>query len=164
MHKSNMDETPDPGPTGRTGFLRERRFMTALLVPALFAGIYLAFHERAPALAWIVDMPLFFASRVLLWPVLEELVFRGAIQGWLRRNPGSRRTLAGVSGANLLTSLLFGALHLVYHPWHQALAVIAPSLVFGYFRDRHGSTLPGMVLHSLYNLGFFMVLPPAPAA
>jgi membrane protease YdiL (CAAX protease family) len=40
--------------------------------------------------------------------------------------------------------------------------VFAPSLVFGYFRERYGSIAPGAVLHVFYNAGYFLLVAPRP--
>lgn len=91
----------------------------------------------------------------LLMPVVEELLFRGVLQGWLlERSWGARRAF-GLSNANLLTSGVFSVVHLLNHPPLWALGVWFPSLVFGYFRERHHSVLPGILLHSVYNAGYF---------
>ncbi len=101
------------------------------------------------------------AGRLLLlcvvYPVVEELAFRGWLQGWLHRFAAVRRSLGGVSGANLLTSLLFVAAHFLYHPPVWAAAVFLPSLVFGWFRDRYRSVVPGILLHIIYNSGYFLL-------
>ncbi len=88
---------------------------------------------------------------VLLQPLLEELIFRGGLQGWLAASPWARRRFAGLSTANYLTTMLFALAHLVHHAPLWAAAVVAPSLVYGYFRDRYGRVLPAVVLHAFYN-------------
>jgi len=95
---------------------------------------------------------------VLLFPVLEELAFRGLIQGYCLRVSQLRARRFGLTGANLLTSLLFAAAHLLHQPLWIAALIFLPSLIFGELRDRFESTLPSMVLHSYYNLGFFLAL------
>ncbi|OED37717.1 hypothetical protein AB833_22510 [Chromatiales bacterium (ex Bugula neritina AB1)] len=95
----------------------------------------------------------------LLYPVLEELAFRGFIQSvLLERQWAARRVVAGVSTANLLTSIAFALAHLLNQPPLWALSVFFPSLVFGYFRDRTGSVLPSVVLHCWYNAGFYLLV------
>ena len=93
---------------------------------------------------------------VLLYPVLEEVVFRGLIQHQLyHRKSVFRKQQLGVSLANLATSVLFSAFHLINQDPTWAIAVFIPSLIFGYFRDRYDSIFPSVVLHIFYNLGFF---------
>ncbi|QKT04363.1 JDVT-CTERM system CAAX-type protease [Ectothiorhodospiraceae bacterium 2226] len=105
--------------------------------------------------AWPLALPATFALLVLVYPVVEELVFRGALQGALLSRAWGRRRWGPVSLANGLTTAAFVSLHLLYQPWAWALAVVAPSLVFGYFRERHGSVWTPIVLHVTYNAGFF---------
>ena len=90
---------------------------------------------------------------VLLYPFVEEWLFRGSLQPWIgTRLPGK---WAGISLANVIVSLLFALLHLLGHPPFAAMAVFIPSLVFGWLRDRHGSFLPAFAMHAWYNLGYF---------
>lgn len=93
------------------------------------------------------------AQMVLLYPVLEELAFRGAVQSWLLSRPlGAARR--GISVANLITSVLFCAAHTIYQPILWATSTFIPSLVFGHFRERYDQVLPSVLLHGWYNLGF----------
>lgn len=95
---------------------------------------------------------------VVVYPVLEEIVFRGGVQGWLSGYEFNRSALFGFSSANWLTSLLFVAAHLFAHSPLWALSVLLPSLLFGFFRDAYRSILPGIALHVFYNAGFFLLL------
>jgi membrane protease YdiL (CAAX protease family) len=101
--------------------------------------------------------PLLLFSVVLWQPLLEEVFFRGIVQGQLLRTAWGGHRLVGISAANLASSALFTALHFVYHPPLWALSVIVPSLVFGFLRERYHSVYPSLVLHSLYNL-FYIIL------
>jgi len=92
-------------------------------------------------------------SLVLAQPVLEELVFRGVLQGRLLRLTDGRR-LGPVTLANLLATAGFVAMHLPAQPPVWALAVAAPSLVFGHLRERSGSIVPAIAMHAFYNAGF----------
>ncbi len=96
-----------------------------------------------------------------LYPLLEEWLFRGLLQPQLLTWRPLRARALGLSGANWLASLLFGAAHLLAHPPLWAAAVIIPSLVFGAFRDRYQSVVPAIILHSFYNLGYFLMFWPA---
>lgn len=89
-------------------------------------------------------------------PLVEELLFRGLIQGQLLGSAWGHRTRGGLSLANLTTSLIFSGMHLLYHAPLWALAVLAPSLIFGWLREHHGSTWSAVVTHILYNLAFFL--------
>ena len=92
-------------------------------------------------------------SLAVVQPVVEELAFRGALQGYLLDRGWTRRT-GPVSIANLGTTVAFVALHFIAQPPAWALAIAAPSLVFGHVRERLGTVLPAIALHSHYNAGF----------
>jgi membrane protease YdiL (CAAX protease family) len=94
---------------------------------------------------------------LILWqPLIEELLFRGVLQGYLRRFSKGRKGIAGISAANALTTVGFVAIHFVHQPPPWALGVAVPSLLFGYFRDRSGSVWPAVLMHSLFNAAFFL--------
>ncbi len=97
------------------------------------------------------------ASLLLVQPVVEELVFRGLLQGQalsLLVRRGSPIKLGPLTLANVLVTAAFVALHLRAQPLAWALAVAVPSLVFGHLRERFNSVWPAVALHMLYNAGF----------
>lgn len=124
----------------------------------VWGGLALWYPVSDPA--WPLALPGTFLLLVLVYPVLEELVFRGLLQGALLARPWGSRRWGPLSRANLLTALAFVALHTLYQPLGWALAVLAPALVFGYFRERHGTVLTPIVLHVVYNAGFFWLFGP----
>lgn len=94
-------------------------------------------------------------SCVLLQPVVEEVVFRGVLQGELRRRSWGGSRICRVTAANGVCSIAFTALHFIHHPPLWAASVLAPSLIFGWLRERHGTVAAPIVMHVLYNLEFF---------
>ena len=106
----------------------------------LLAGKVLAF---LPAPAWDVRA-LSFVHHCIAAPVVEELVFRGAIQQ-LARPLGERQAVA-------LQAVLFAVQH--KGPAGMAYALVC-GLVLGSIRSRTGSVWPGMLLHTLNNLLVF---------
>ena len=88
---------------------------------------------------------------VLLYPLVEELLFRGFIQAELLRHRLTAIRHLGISRANMLTSILFVGLHLIHQAPLWALSVLVPSLVLGHFRERYDSLLAPMLLHILFN-------------
>jgi len=133
-------------------WLGDPHFALALVAGMLFWLALAALGKAGPLHGWAA-----LAVLVLLQPLLEELLFRGLIQGkLLTRNWGKRR-FAGFTLANLATSLLFTALHFASHPPLWAAGVLLPSLLFGYFRDRHDSIYPAIALHVFYNAGYFLL-------
>jgi membrane protease YdiL (CAAX protease family) len=108
-------------------------------------GMYVPAHM----LAW--------ASFVLIQPLLEELVFRGVLQGLALRlttHKGQPRRVGPITLANVLVTLVFVALHLQAQPLTWALAVVVPSLVLGHLRERLASVWPSVLVHAVYNTGF----------
>ena len=99
---------------------------------------------------------------VIVFPILEEIVFRGLIQDSIRKlleNAQLKTVLLWpISNPNLLTSLCFSLSHMWSHSALWALATLFPSLVFGYFKDKYQSLYPSILLHIFYNLGFYIIL------
>lgn len=83
--------------------------------------------------------------------VAEEIVFRGGVQTLLLRSPAMRATHLRVSRANVVTSILFAALHLWRHPLAVALGVFPVSLALGQVRESSGRTWPAALLHVWFN-------------
>ncbi len=81
-------------------------------------------------------------SIALLAPILEELLFRGAIQGGLQKS-GIRPWTA-----ILVSSLIFGVVHM--NPAQIPFAFLL-GMLFGWLYYRTGSLLPGIVGHVLNN-------------
>ncbi len=85
--------------------------------------------------------------------VVEEVLFRGFLQGWLLRRAGLRQMLFYFSRANWLTSLAFAAAHIWTHSLVLVPGYFAVGMVLGYFRERYSGILVPVLLHSYYNLG-----------
>ena len=73
--------------------------------------------------------------------IWEELAFRGLIQGQLRRSVGAREAI-------VLSSLLFGIMHLRFFSLPYLVGLGA---VLAILRQRSGSLLPGMLVHAAHN-------------
>jgi hypothetical protein len=139
---------------------KDKEFGAAMLAaPFVWTGFYVWFRP-ALNLAWPLSNPGAFAWLALVYPVLEEIVFRGGLQSWLLKRAWGVKRVWKITSANAITSVVFAAFHLVYHapPW--ALAVAAPSLVFGYFREKYHSVIPPVYLHVFYNAGYFLLFRP----
>jgi uncharacterized protein len=87
-------------------------------------------------------LPSLFAF-ALLAPVVEELVFRGLLYGWIEGRWGSKVAL-------VVSSLAFAAAH--YEPAH-ILLVLPLGFLFGWLRRRTNSLAPSLVSH-IVNNGF----------
>ena len=138
------------------GFYRAPVFLFGLAVGVVFWTILLFLAVVHP-LPWryIVSVP--FLAAVLWQPIVEELLFRGCLQGLLSIRKWGQRSLVGISIANILTSVVFVGAHLATHSLPWALSTVFPSLLFGVLRDRSGSVLPSITLHIVFNAGYFML-------
>lgn len=99
----------------------------------------------------MVRHPLGVIAIVIMAPIVEELLFRGAIQGHLMRkwkNP---------AWAIVVSSLVFG---LVHGNWIQAPFAFLVGLSLGWMYYRSGSLIPGILMHFINNgtavLGFLL--------
>lgn len=98
--------------------------------------------EFIQTMTLMMGNPLGVLSVVVLAPVVEELVFRGAIQGHLLKkwkNP---------THAILVSSLVFG---LVHGNLEQSPFAFILGLALGWIYYRTGSLLPGMLMHFVNN-------------
>lgn len=137
-------------------FLKDLQFVAALVIAGPVWGVM-----------WLTVVPTFTLDNrsialivfmtVIWYPVLEEILFRGAIQGGLINKAFGQKKLIGLTGANWITSLLFVAAHFWYQPVSWALMIIIPSLIYGFFRDRYSSIYPSIFLHVFYNGGFIAI-------
>jgi membrane protease YdiL (CAAX protease family) len=128
---------------------------------AAFSGVLLAFGLSL--LAWLLHTPkvattfdklaetplsmvLLAITAVLLAPLFEELLFRGFLQPLLSRTFG---VLAGI----LITSLLFGSLHLFEYlgVWQYMAAITLVGIALGSLRAYTNSIIPGVVMHGCFN-------------
>lgn len=118
--------------------------------PVVWIFLYLLglpLRQSSPSLVTILLI-------VVTYPVLEEIVFRGAVQGALLNWTALRRSFAGISIACVITSSLFATAHLLTQSAVWATLVFIPSLVFGWARERHKTLYSPILLHMFYNAGF----------
>jgi hypothetical protein len=135
-------------------FYADAAFWLAVLAGVLFWGGLAVLGPVAP-LGWQQLLSWQYGSLVLWQPGWEELVFRGALQGYARQQAWGQHYWCGVSTANVVVSVLFMAGHWLSHPPLWALGVFLPALLFGWMRDHYDSLYPALVLHALYNAGYF---------
>ncbi len=89
--------------------------------------------------------------------VVEEVIFRGAVQGWLLRKASLKKGVLGLSWANWLTSALFAAAHVWQHLLSLVPGYLLVSLVLGHFRERYRGILVPVALHAWYNLALLLL-------
>ena len=125
---------------------------------------YLLLALCVPVLGWLYRPEqagyeggvLALTSAIVLFPALEETLFRGLLQPMIAHSISRRWRL--ISAANLITSLIFALFHLINHPPLWAVATFFPSLVFGYAYERYRNIVAPTLIHSVYNAGFFLVV------
>lgn len=121
---------------------------------AAFFGVYIELIQAPPfeSIATIL-------TAVLLFPVLEELVFRGLfwdLWGFFARNKAG--LIASVAVKNCFISVCFSLLHAINYGALGAVLVFIPSLWLGWLRERSGSLKVCCLVHVLWNLGYVGVL------
>ena len=90
------------------------------------------------------SLALMLVGVVLAAPLAEELLVRGFLfRGWANSRLGS-------TGAILLTSAVWTSLHIQYG-WLGLSAVFCMGLLFGWIRQRSGSTTTTIILHVAQN-------------
>ena len=137
----------------------KKEFVIALLIDPIFSYFY--DKENAAVSDNIFWLFLDFKSLFLLiglYPIIEEITFRGVIQGWFLRYQLFKKSFFGLTIANIVTSLLFSLIHIVYHKLVWAMLIFFPSLVFGYFRDRSKDIKLSIILHIFYNFSFLSIV------
>jgi len=120
------------------------QYVTGSPTPLLAHSTLKDLAAADPSDPWLWGMV---AALVVLVPLVEEVIFRGAIQGCLRgmtRSPWVSIVLAAV---------VFGTMHL-----GTAAGVAIPGLIIfgiglGIVYERTGSLLAPMVMHGLFNAG-----------
>ncbi len=88
------------------------------------------------------DEPLAVVAMAVLAPIVEEMMFRGAIQGYLMRRCSNAWT--GI----IITAIIFGAIHM--NPQQVVYATLL-GIIFGWIYYRTRSLLPVIVGHVLNN-------------
>ncbi len=95
---------------------------------------------------------------VVLGPLWEELLFRGAMFSALLRR-------WGIWAAAIVPSLLSGLTHVQYEWWYAA-SIAGSFVVLAIIRWKSGSIYPPLALHAAFNLAITLspYLPPVTAA
>jgi uncharacterized protein len=128
----------------------------AVLAVTAATGLALWWYLPAGHARPIASEPWQLFALLLLYPVVEEWLFRGLLQGeLLSRRWGAVRHM-GLSRANVVTSAAFALVHLVNQPWTWALSVFVPSLALGHFRERYGGIRIPVLLHIAFNLAYVL--------
>jgi membrane protease YdiL (CAAX protease family) len=83
-------------------------------------------------------------------PLVEELFFRGLVQGAFTRR-------VGPVPAIFITALMFSFAHASDEGLLAPLVLFPMALVLGYLRHRSGRLAPGMVAHATFNATLFLL-------
>lgn len=81
-------------------------------------------------------------------PIVEELFFRGLVQGALTRRVGATPAL-------FITALIFAVIHVTDEGLVAPLVLFPMALILGYLRQRTGRLAAGMVAHATFNASLF---------
>ena len=84
-------------------------------------------------------------------PLVEELLFRGLIQGAFSRRIGAVPAL-------FVTALIFAGVHTVNEGPIAPLLIFPSAVVLGWLRYRTGRLAAGMVAHATFNASLFVLL------
>lgn len=156
--KTNREELGLRGsPTWTDIGLAPVGFVVALAISAGLAAIFSVFpwfnvHETQQlGFSFYLsggDRIIAFITLVILPPIVEEIIFRGFLYGKLR----SRLSMPA---SILITSLLFGIIHL---QWNVGLDVFALSIVLCVLREITGTIYAGILTHMLKNgIAFYLL-------
>ena len=105
----------------------------------VFIGTDMGRLVGADAITWVLVV----TRACILAPIAEELLFRGALFGWLRAHTGAWTTIG-------LTAAGFAAIHALA-PIMVPLALLV-GVAAGYTRERVGSVTPVIVAHIVQNV------------
>lgn len=130
-------------------FLKDKRYLILLGLAPITVGI-IALFKKNYNLNWYLEKPLIFIQLVFISSVVEEVLFRGIIQEWIKKRLRFDLT-------NILTSLVFCLAHTFYHSIGWSFAVLVPSLIFGYSKEVYKTLKAPIILHIFYNFCYFMI-------
>ena len=90
------------------------------------------------------------ALAVIGAPLVEELFFRGLLQGAFTRRVGSVPAI-------FITALIFSFAHILNEGPFAPLILFPAALILGYLRHRTGRLAAGMAAHSIFNATLFVL-------
>jgi membrane protease YdiL (CAAX protease family) len=83
-------------------------------------------------------------------PLIEELFFRGLVQGALTRR-------VGAIPAIFITALIFSVAHVTNEGVFAPIVLFPTALILGFLRHRSGRLAPGMIAHATFNASLFLL-------
>ena len=136
---------------------RDVQFNIALFLGPLFWAGWFCLNQPVLKLSRAIIYPGKFLLLAAIFPVLEEFVFRGWLQETFSRITKGAMFVYALSVSNILTSVIFGFSHMFFHSAFWSCFVAVPSLIFGYFKERHNNLFPCIILHIFYNSGYYLL-------
>ncbi len=126
----------------------------SILIGKLFPNLNHEFEKNADLIMKAVPRvtPAIFFGMSLVIGYYEELVFRGFLMPRLRRATNSWIL------AILLTTLVFGVLHLKDQAAAALLAIVSLSLIFSTVTIWRRSLVPAILAHALFDFSMFLQL------
>lgn len=95
---------------------KDYSFLTALLFgPFFWLSLYYS-GTAITGIEWLAENIVLFLQLALLYPLLEELVFRGLLQEKLWQTRLARLSVYCISMPNIVTSMVFTGFHFLTHP------------------------------------------------
>jgi len=124
-----------------------------------FAGSFVPSRELSfGSLTFLQQLLVFW----ILASVTEEIIFRGLIQTYLSWHISGSVTIfkSQLTIAGLIAAIFFGLVHLALlsqgAATFQAITIVLRALILGiiagYFRDKTGSLVAPIIVHSLFNI------------
>ena len=92
---------------------------------------------------------------IIIFPVAEELAFRGFLMGLLDKILPERK-LGLITLNNFLTSVLFSSAHIFARSLTLGYLVFIPSLWLGWVKEQTSSISLCAAIHVTWNLGLFV--------
>lgn len=132
--------------------LRDLIFLSIIAGPIVWAVPYI-FGSQLPQTLSVIPFIKLNVWVLFVYPVLEEIVFRGWIQGSLKRKWRFVWNPPICSTANLVTSILFATLHIFSRSPTVGLMVFLPSLLLGMMRDAKMPLVGLILIHIYWNTG-----------
>jgi membrane protease YdiL (CAAX protease family) len=149
-----------PAPSERSVWLEAVRSSGWLIVLTTgpFFLVYHLWHTQvlghAPDGVWPEQLGMVIGYHLFFVGIPEEFFYRGYVQTRLDRVFGTPWTWFGVpvGPGLLLTCLLFAAGHsiVLFETWH--IAIIVPSLAFGWLRAKTGDVMASAFFHAWCNI------------
>jgi uncharacterized protein len=142
----------------------------AIIYGLVIGGVLSSIGSLVPSEELTFGSPSFLQTVLIFWilaSLTEEIIFRGLIQTYLSFHIGGSLSLFGLqlSTAGLISAILFGLVHLallsqgatVGKAITIAIGAFVLGVLAGYFRNRTGSLVAPVIIHSLFNISGYLI-------